>query len=120
MTIKYLLDENVDLVYQTQLLQYNPDFVIRAIGNPGVPARGTPDPEILCWCEKHDFVLVTNNRSSMPVHLIDHITDGRHVPGILILNADLSIGENLKELILIAEGSFDDEYRDRIDYLPVS
>ena len=56
----------------------------------------------------------------MPVHLDDHIAQGRHVPGIFILNADLSIGQNLDELILIAEGSFDDEYQDQIVFLPLT
>jgi hypothetical protein len=50
----------------------------------------------------------------MSVHLADQIAQGRHVPGIFILNADFSIGQNLDELILIAEGSFDDEYQDQI------
>ncbi len=56
----------------------------------------------------------------MPVHLADHIAQGRHVPGIFILNADLSLGQNLDELMLIAEGSFDDEYQDQIVFLPLT
>jgi hypothetical protein len=55
----------------------------------------------------------------MPVHLIEHITQNRHVPGILILNPDMSIGETLEELILIAGGSFDEEYQDQIVHLPI-
>jgi hypothetical protein len=56
----------------------------------------------------------------MPVHLTEHITQGRHVPGIFILNPSLSIGQNINELILIAEGSFDDEYQDQIIHLPIT
>lgn len=119
MTIKYLMDENVDPVYQDQLRRRKPDLAVWAVGDPAAPPKSTLDPEILCWCEEHNFVLVTNNRSSMPVHLADHIAQGRHVPGIFILNPDLSIGQNIDELILIAEASFDDEYQDRIDYLPL-
>lgn len=55
----------------------------------------------------------------MPIHLADHIVQGLHIPGILILNANLSIGQNIDELILIAEASFDDEYQDRIEFLPL-
>ena len=83
------------------------------------PARTTANLSRFTLVAENNFVLVTNNRASMPVHLDAHIARGRHVPGILILNPDLTIGENLKELILIAEGSFDDEYQDRIDYLPL-
>ena len=56
----------------------------------------------------------------MPVHLADHITQRRHVPGIFILNSALSIGQNLDELILVAQGSFDGEYQDQIVNLPLT
>jgi hypothetical protein len=55
----------------------------------------------------------------MPVHLADHLAAGRHVPGILILNANLSIGQTIDELTLIAEASFDEEYQVQIVHLPL-
>ncbi len=119
MALKYLLDENVDLSYQIQFLRQNSSLVMWVVGGPSAPLRGTLDPEILCWCEEYGFVLVTDNRRSMPVHLADHIERDRHVPGIFILNPKLSIGQNIDELSLIAEGSFDNEYQDRIVHLPL-
>jgi Domain of unknown function (DUF5615) len=92
---------------------------VRVIGEPATPPRGTLDPEILCWCEDHNFILVTNNCTSMPVHLADHTAQNQHIPGILILNPNLSIGENLEELLLIADASLEGEFQDRIDYLPL-
>jgi hypothetical protein len=56
----------------------------------------------------------------MPVHLHEHLVAGRHIPGIFILNPNLTLGETLKELILLAEVSFEQEYRDRIEYLPLT
>jgi len=94
MTLKYLLDENVNLTYQTEFLRRNPNLVIFAVGDADAPPKGTLDPEIMCWCEENNFILVTNNRKSMPVHLTDHIEQGRHVPGIFLLNPKLSIGQN--------------------------
>lgn len=120
MTLKYLFDENVDPEYVRQLRRRNLELVLRVVGEPATPARGTLDPEILNWCEVTGFVLVTNNRRSMPVHLADHLTQGRHIPGVLILNPSLSMGETLDELIVIAGASFVDEYQDRIEYLPLT
>ncbi|NMG08516.1 DUF5615 family PIN-like protein [Brasilonema sp. UFV-L1] len=119
MTLKYLLDENVAPLYQVQLRRQKPDLVIWVIGEPGTLPKSTLDPEILCWCEEHDFLLVTNNRKSMPVHLVEHINQGRHIPGIFILNDKLTIEQNIDELILIAEASFDGEYQDQIVHLPL-
>lgn len=119
-SLKYLMDENVDIAYATQMRRQRPDLVIRAIGEPGIPPKQTPDPEILIWCEEHEFILVTNNRKSMPGHLADHMAEGRHIPGIFILDPNCSIGQNINELILIADSSFENEYQDQIIHLPLS
>jgi len=118
--IRYLLDENVDPVFRTALLKQEPSMIVWKIGNPGVPPRGTKDPDILDWCEQNEFILVTNNRTSMPEHLTDHIAMGRSIPGILELNPNMSIGETVEELILIWGASELKEYQDLIIYLPVT
>lgn len=115
--LNYLIDENVDPTYTNQLRRLNPDLFVIAVGDITAPPKGTLDPEILLWCEDHSCILVTNNRKSMPVHLADHIALGHHIPGIFILSPKLSLGENIEQLILIAEGSFEDEYQDRIEFL---
>lgn len=119
MALKYLIDENVNPIYPNQIRLREPDIMIKVVGEPKTPPKSTLDPEILYWCEDNNFVLVTNNRTSMPVHLDDHIAANHHIPGIFILNPNLSIGENLEELILAALASKDNEYQDRIVYLPL-
>ncbi|MDE0636887.1 MAG: DUF5615 family PIN-like protein [Candidatus Poribacteria bacterium] len=116
---RYLLDEHIPPVYQTQLLYHEPSLTVLAIGDEGAPAISTSDPEILKWCEKHDFSLVTNNRKSIPQHLVDHLAAGHHVPGIFTINLDVSIGLIIEQLILIAGASYEDEYIDRIVYVPL-
>jgi Domain of unknown function (DUF5615) len=119
MSISYLLDENLSPLYRSQLLRHNPNLVVWLIGDSGAPVRGSSDPEILRWCEENGFVLVTSNRKSMPKHLRDHLAAGRHLPGILMLNPEASMGENIEELILISEASFENEFTDLIIYLPL-
>jgi hypothetical protein len=119
MTLKYLIDENVNPIYPNQIRRREPNIIIKVVGEPETPPKSTLDPEILYWCEENNFVLVTNNRTSMPVHLADHIAANHYVPGIFILNPNLSIGKNIEELILAAQASNDDEYQNRIVYLPL-
>ena len=109
MSLQYLIDENVSPVYPKQIRRREPSIIIKVVGEPETPPKGTLDPEILDWCEENNFVLITNNRTSMPVHLSDHLAKNRHVPGIFILNPNLSVGENLEELILAALASEVDE-----------
>lgn len=120
MQIKYLMDENLAPIYQIHLRRKEPDLVVWAIGDPNTPPKGTLDPDILIWCQKYNFILVTNNRSSMPVHLIDHLAQGHHIPGIFQINPSMSLGETIEELVLAALASLDGEYSDRISYLPLS
>jgi hypothetical protein len=120
MTLKYLLDENVDPSYKIQLIRLRQELSVWLVGEPNAPFRGTLDPEILLWCEEYNFVLVTNNRASMPIHLAEHIANDRHLPGIFILNPKLSMGATIDELIFLAEASFDGEYQDSIIHLPYS
>lgn len=56
----------------------------------------------------------------MPVHLQDHLAQDRHATGILILNAEMSVGETVEELILVASASSAEEYQDQIIYLPIT
>ncbi len=81
MPVRYLLDEHVPPVYRAALASRAPDLAVWRIGDPGAPARGTLDPEILQWCEGNGFALVTSNRNSMPRHLADHLARGEHVLG---------------------------------------
>ncbi|RCJ41459.1 hypothetical protein A6769_00655 [Nostoc punctiforme NIES-2108] len=120
MAIRYLLDEHLSPIYRSQLVRRNPEVVVRIIGDLDVLPKGTPDPEILIWCKTNGFILVTNNRKSMLGHFADHLALGRHIPGIFTIDANQSIGKTVEELIIIAEASFEDEYQDRIEYLPLS
>ena len=49
--VKYLLDENVDPLYRTELLRREPAITVWRVGMPHTPPDQTPDPEILRWCE---------------------------------------------------------------------
>lgn len=117
--IRFLLDENVAPLYRSQLLKREPDIEIWKVGDIGAPTSGTLDPDILRWCEEHGFLLVTNNRVSMPAHLRDHLLAGGHIPGILELGQSMSIGDVLDELWLIWAVGQDEDFRDRITFLPI-
>ena len=116
----FLLDENVPLIIQAQLEQREPELRVYAIGDGTAPPKGTPDPDILLWIEAHGCMLVTNNRSTIPVHLRVHLDQGRHVPGIVQLPRRMgSIGVILDDLLLLWSVSQPDEFQDQIVYLPL-
>lgn len=117
--IQYLLDENVAPALRTALHQERPDMVLWYVGEAGVLPKGTLDPEILVWCERNETILVTNNRASMPVHLQEHLAEGRHIPGIFILSAKMSFEQTVEELTLIWELADPEMYIDQIRFMPI-
>src|SRR5437899_3146627 len=91
--MRFLLDENLSSRYRRQLSRHEPELILRSVGDADAPPLGMLDPDLLVWCEEHDYLLVTNNRRSMPGHLRGHLAAGRHIPGILIIRRRADIGE---------------------------
>jgi hypothetical protein len=120
MNLRYLLDEHAPHALQKYVSGADPVLDVWKLGDASAPPLGTLDPQILIWREANDFVLVTNNRKSMPLHLADHLHAGNHVPGIFVLDTRLTLQQMGEDLILIALRSFDDEHRDLITFLPLS
>ena len=115
--IQFLLDENADPDFLTALWQAWPQITVRRIGFRDAPPYGTPDPDILIWCETYQFSLITNNRHTMPPHLHDHLAAGRHVPGIFILNDRMAIGQTVAVLSEIWLSRQPEKYIDQIIFL---
>ena len=116
---RFLIDENISPEYRTQLLRHESSLTVLAVGDEAAPPKSTPDPEILVWCEKNHFSLVTNNRESMPQHLKDHLAAGNHVPGIFTINRKVPMGLIIEELLLIVGASDEEKYIDKITYIPL-
>ena len=118
--VRYLLDENLPRRVKNQLIFHEPSLEVQLVGENQVPSLGTTDPNILKWCEKNDYILVSRNRSTMPMHFKEHIEKGRHVPGILLIRKEILIGKLIEDLLLIWGASEPEEYRDQIVYLPLT
>ena len=116
---RFLLDEHVNRAIQRQLRRLDPRIDVLAIGDPGAPPAGTSDPDLLRWIEEHGYILVTENRSTIPGHLSDHFAAGRHIPGLFWIRPGVGIGQVIEELYLIWYASTADEYRDRPLFIPL-
>ena len=49
---QFLLDEHLSRAIQEQLREMH----VRLIGDAGVPPLGTPDPDILMWVERNNYI----------------------------------------------------------------
>lgn len=120
MTVRYLFDECFSPEVAEGLRRRDLSLEIEYVGKDGVLPKKTPDPLILIWLEENEYYLVTNNRRTMPQHLVDHLASGRHILGAFQVPRDWSLGQIYSELELIAGASFPGEYADRIVHLPLN
>lgn len=115
---RFLIDENTSRTLADQLRRLAPDIDVLLVGDEGAPPRGTLDPEILCWCERAEYCLITRNRKSMPPHLDAHLATGHHIPGIFTIRDQAALKQVLAALLLIWEAANPDEYQDQIVFIP--
>jgi hypothetical protein len=120
MILRYLFDECFSSKLAAELQRREPTLEVEFVGKGGILPKGTLDPVVLIWCEENDYVLVTNNRQTMPQHLIDHLAAGRHIPGAFQVPYEWSVDEMFAELILVAGTAIPGECADHIRYLPIS
>ncbi len=116
---RFLLDEHVNRAIQRQLRRLDLRLEVLSIGELGAPPTGTSDPDILIWLEQNGYILVTENRSTIPVHLFEHFAAGRHIPGIFWIRSDIGLGRVIEELYLIWLASTAEEYQDRTLFIPL-
>lgn len=118
MSIRFLLDENLDPKLKIAILRLNPATDILRVGDHGVPPLSTADPDLLRFCEATQRILVTADRTTMPGHIDSHIAMSGHFSGVCLVRAGFSIYRIAQELVLIAEASTAEEWLDRIEWIP--
>ena len=68
--------------------------------------------------EREGYILVSSNRSTMPIHLQAHLQKGRHIPGILLLRPRVSYRQIIDTLELIWIANVPEDFQDQIMVKP--
>jgi len=61
---------------------------------------------------------VTCDKNTIPTHLAAHLAGGHRSPGIFMMRPAWSVRGVLELMVLAAYASADDEWQDRIEYIP--
>jgi hypothetical protein len=95
----------------------NPIDALR-VGGPADLPLGTLDPALLLWCERSGRILVSEDVTTLPSHLADHLRSGQHSPGIFVIRVGQSLSAVVDFLAAAAYASDPDEWRDAIWFIP--
>ena len=122
MALAYLLDENLRgrpwQALQRHNASGNVPVDVARVGDPPDLPLGTPDEDLLAWCERQGRVLVSFDRRTLPIELAEHLRRGGHCPGAFLIRRGASLREVLDILVLIAHAGDPDDYRDNVTYVP--
>lgn len=119
--LRYLLDEQLrgplwNAIQRQNARGATPLDVVR-VGDVDDLPLGIDDSAILAWTERHERVFVSHDKSTLPLHLAQHLATGHHCPGIFTTRSRASVSTILDWLVLAAYASIPDEWRDSIQYI---
>jgi hypothetical protein len=114
--IRFLADEDFDGRIVRGLYRVKSDLqLIRA---QDVGLSGASDEKLLEWAADNDRIVLSHDKRTLPRHAHDRLRCALHVPGIFIVINLASIRQCIDDIVLIAECSEPDEWKDRVLYLP--
>ena len=118
--VRFLIDESLRLSTVAAMRRIEPVLDMHRVGQVEMPSFGTPDPDILTFCEEAERLLVTLDRTSIPAHVANHLATGGHTAGVLLVTPGCSFRQLLDDLLLIWSCTTAEEWHDVILYLPFS
>lgn len=118
MKVRFLLDENLSPRIKQAVQRREPAIDLLRVGDENAPPLGTLDPDILRYLESAQRLLLTDNRATIPAHLIDHTAAGGRHWGIVWLRAPLCIGLLAEWIHTIWAASEAEEWIDQTGWLP--
>lgn len=115
---RFLIDEDTPPYLADALLQKESAVDIIRVGDPGAPASGTRDPDLLIAADRLGRVLITHDKSTMPGHLVDHFTAGRHTAGVMLVRQGFSLSRIVQDILNHWATTNADDWIDRTVYIP--
>ncbi len=115
--LQMLSDEDVpgDIVYG--LRQRHPGLDIVRVQEVGL--MHTPDPVVLDWAAREGRQIVTRDRNTMTRYAYERVVQALPMPGIFVIPEEMSIGNAIKELEIIALASEAEECSNQVVSLPL-
>lgn len=117
MKVRFLADADLNKAIVSGVLRREPAIDFLSAGAAGL--RGLKDVEVLRLAAAGQRVLVSHDAGTMPAHFHAFRKAGNSSGGVLLVPQRLDIGLAIEELVLIWSASENEEWVDRLDWLPL-
>jgi predicted nuclease of predicted toxin-antitoxin system len=115
--LRFAADENFNHVIVRGLQRRRPRLDIVRVQDAGLASAD--DPTVLRWAAREDRVLLTHDVTTMTRHAYDLVRAGEPMAGVLEVHRSVPIGQAVEEILIVAECSEIEEWRDQVRYLPL-
>ena len=99
------------------LFRRRPDLDLIRVQDVGL--RTADDETILEWAAGGGRILLTHDRTTMPNFAYQRVTGGRPMSGVFVIRNKPPLGEMIDEILMVALCSFQEEWKDRVEFLPL-
>ena len=116
MSVRFQADADLNHIIVKATLRREPSIDFQTAHAAGLV--GVPDPEVLALAALAGRVLVTHDRKTMATHFAEFIG---HAPssGVIVVPQKLPVRAAVEDLLLIWTASEAEEWRNRIQVLPL-
>jgi len=115
--LRFMADENFNRDIVRGLQYRNPELSIITVQNAGL--GGMDDRDLLEWCAEHDRILLTHDQATIPGYAYERVKAGKMMKGVFVVNARLSVGRVIDEILLTDLCSGQEEWAGQVIYLPL-
>jgi hypothetical protein len=116
--LRFLCDEDTSWALVYALRAADPALDVIRVGEAGAPPRGTIDPDLLIAAEAMGRALISNDRSTLPSHLIAHFAAGRHTAGVILMRKGFALSRYVQKIVGFWAADEAEDWVDRTVYIP--
>ena len=115
--LRLAADENFNHAVVRGVIRRNPEVDIVTIQESGL--SGASDETVLEWAAENGRVLLTHDVSTMTKFAYERIEHGLPIAGVFEVSQTLAVGAAIEDILLLAECSLENEWKDQVLYLPL-
>ena len=115
--LRLLIDENFNHLILCALKARLPELDFVLVQQVGL--AGVKDPALLKWAVQNDRIMLTQDLKTMVPDAQELVQRGEPMTGVIFVPQNMAIGRAIEELEIVIVCYSQEEFRDRIEYLPL-
>ncbi|MBO0697698.1 MAG: DUF5615 family PIN-like protein [Zavarzinella sp.] len=115
--VRLLTDEHIPPGLNQGIVARLPGLDIIRVHDVGL--RTADDETILEWAGANGYVVVTYDRNTFPGFAYTRMAAGQAMPGLLVVDDHLPLGQAIDELAIVAYCTDEGELENRVVFLPL-